>query len=730
MGQENAAVVTPMFKPDIEAMKAHVEHLFGGYLDGCHDGLIELAWTDTRPDEAGRYRLKNAKLFGTDKLDELVDEAMELNATPMCNVYVGAALRHPDTAPFGRGQDRDAFALTCAYVDLDDPGAATAAKDIYGLDKPTMVIVTGRAPHTRAQMWWRLEEPLTDPNGWPALLRGFAGRLNGDPTVTNPSRVMRLAGTIAWPVKPGRTVELTSIAPLREPGRCHYAPEHLAAAFPYKEAQRNLADVASPAHTLLSALAVKKGEFFRRVNDQALKEASSWVPAVFGADASRQQGTGAWRVSSKALGRNLEEDLSIAPNGIVDFGVADMGDSRRGKRTPIDIIIEYGQAPNAREAALYLCELIGASPAELGWEEAGPANNVPILEHVEAQQDQNDIYETLDLAQIEALPPPTWLVDGLIPETGLTFIYGKPGKGKSFVTLDLALRIAHGFDWHGKECRQGGVLYVAGEGKGGYRNRVHGWHLHHGLVHDCAPFRLLPRAINFMTPDDVAKLVRTVKAVVGDAKLVIIDTVARVLPGAEENASKEMGLFVAACDAIRETCGVAVIGVHHSGKDEDRGMRGSTALEGAGDCVIHLKRKDDSKLVEVVTQKQKDGEEAKPLFLNLEKIEWMDGLKQASTLVPLVATSAPNQNHWPDKDACRRIVQAISDAWVSGKPWSFEPQSKRSGRYAPKLMNTSFQIAPSLAESMIETWLMNDVLSVEMRNSDTKIKGLKVVGTI
>ena len=45
-------------------------------------------------------------------------------------------------------------------------------------------------------------------------------------------------------------------------------------------------------------------------------------------------------------------------------------------------------------------------------------------------------------------------------------------------------------------------------------------------------------------------------------------------------------------------------------------------------------------------------------------------------------------------------------------------------------MNTSFQIAPQLAETMIETWLMNNVLSVETRNSDSKIRGLKVIGVI
>jgi hypothetical protein len=171
-------------------------------------------------------------LFGTDRLDELVEEAARLNSQPMCNVYVGAALRKPDTAPFNRAQDSDAYALTAAYVDLDDPGAATAAKEIYGKAKPTLVVVTGRAPHTRAQMWWRLDEPLTDPSEWPSLLKGMAAAMRADSTVANPSRVMRLAGSIAWPVKDGRSIELTSISSLREPGQSVYAYHYMAALFP------------------------------------------------------------------------------------------------------------------------------------------------------------------------------------------------------------------------------------------------------------------------------------------------------------------------------------------------------------------------------------------------------------------------------------------------------------------------------------------------------------------
>ena len=83
--------------PNADAMRQHLEHLFGGYLDGCHDGLIELAWTDTQPDKNGRYLLRHALMFGTDQIEELVDKAVQLNSQPMCNVYVGAALRKPGT---------------------------------------------------------------------------------------------------------------------------------------------------------------------------------------------------------------------------------------------------------------------------------------------------------------------------------------------------------------------------------------------------------------------------------------------------------------------------------------------------------------------------------------------------------------------------------------------------------------------------------------------------------
>lgn len=106
-------------------------------------------------------------------------------------------------------------------------------------------------------------------------------------------------------------------------------------------------------------------DFFTAVKQMALQNIGAWVRNLF-PRARPQSGTGAWRVSSKALGRDLQEDLSIAPNGIVDFGVADMGDARQGKRTAIDLVMEWGGAPDALAAARWLCEQMGVDPESLG----------------------------------------------------------------------------------------------------------------------------------------------------------------------------------------------------------------------------------------------------------------------------------------------------------------------------------------------------------------------------
>ena len=77
-----------------------------------------------------------------------------------------------------------------------------------------------------------------------------------------------------------------------------------------------------------------------KLNSAALANLEAWVPELFPEAVPCR---GGYRVTSAMLGRNLEEDLSLMPEGIKDFGIHDMGDETEGKRTPIDIVKEYGK---------------------------------------------------------------------------------------------------------------------------------------------------------------------------------------------------------------------------------------------------------------------------------------------------------------------------------------------------------------------------------------------------
>ena len=110
--------------------------------------------------------------------------------------------------------------------------------------------------------------------------------------------------------------------------------------------------------------ATSEGEsFFKKVNALAINSLSSWVPALF--PAARPY-NGGYRIASNDLRRNLQEDLSILPIGITDWGLHDQGDSQDGRRTSIDVVMEWDNK-EATEAALWLCDRMGIAPKALGW---------------------------------------------------------------------------------------------------------------------------------------------------------------------------------------------------------------------------------------------------------------------------------------------------------------------------------------------------------------------------
>jgi hypothetical protein len=143
--------------------------------------------------------------------------------------------------------------------------------------------------------------------------------------------------------------------------------------------------------------------------------------------------------------------------------------------------------------------------------------------------------------------------------------------------------------------------------------RIRAWQQHFGRQDVEAPFRVLSDGVNLTDPKDVADLIlATLEAAEAEGQpigLVIIDTVARAMVGADENSAQDMGRFNEACaELIRGVPSAPnVFAVHHSGKDTDRGSRGSSSFPGAVDTMLKITR--DEGRVTLRVEKQKDDED-------------------------------------------------------------------------------------------------------------------------
>jgi hypothetical protein len=105
-------------------------------------------------------------------------------------------------------------------------------------------------------------------------------------------------------------------------------------------------------------------------------------------------------------------------------------------------------------------------------------------------------------------------------------------------------------------------------------------------------------------------------------KQIIIDTLAWAFGGGDENSASDMMQFVVACGRIQEIVqGAGLLILHHSGKNQALGMRGSSALLGAVDSELELMRFEDTMKGIVRIAKQKDGEDGIRYGFEMVEIE-------------------------------------------------------------------------------------------------------------
>ena len=213
-----------------------------------------------------------------------------------------------------------------------------------------------------------------------------------------------------------------------------------------------------------------------------------------------------------------------------------------------------------------------------------------------------------------------YLVDNFLPSNKFGVVYGRSDSYKSFHVIDWGCCIATGKSWNGHETEQGLVVYIAGEGAQGARKRVKAWELSNNI--EAENFITIGSAVMMNETDGVLQLISTLTDIEKECDhsvdLVIIDTLARCNSG-EENSTTDMGLFIQGCDKVKEMFNTTVLAVHHSGKDDSKGARGSSSLYGANDFEYKVSKKDELKF-ELKCTKMKDSERPKPLDFELAEV--------------------------------------------------------------------------------------------------------------
>lgn len=537
-------------------------------------GLVEIAWTDAR----APHPLNAARLYDLADLDEAVDLAAQINATPNCNVYLSAGLRRATTLQRGRASDADVEAVVACWADFDTPGALQAARDVadrLGLT-PNLVTFTGKEPHLRGQFWWLLEEPCADLTLHRRLQSAIAARLGGDPSVCNPSRVMRLIGSVAWPLKAGRTLEMTGV--IERPRAERYFAEDIEAILQ----RAGALDLPAPTAKVI--------DFTNGLDFNGAEPTYELDGLIKRAGEPGEWHRHALLATSHLLGRGTPADVVIE---MLTPRLQQSGFSYVDTRNQLAVMVQgglrRGLAREAQDARLI--------PANAQEPLAAKAN--PFL----------TVNELLDL------PPVEWMVESYLPTVGMSALFAPPGAFKSFLALDLALSVAYGLPWHGLATRQRKTLYIVAEGKHGFGKRVRVWQEHRAGGRDTDQFALLAMPVNFLQPGCVDELLNAIDTHLGGVGFTIIDTLARSFGEGDENSTKDMNAYVAGTTRLADR-GCHVLHVHHTGKDGTKGERGSSAFRGALDAALSIEREQGSDVATLWVKKQKDGPEARPLRLS------------------------------------------------------------------------------------------------------------------
>jgi hypothetical protein len=394
-------VVESIVQPDESAIKAHLVILFAPLREEYPGGLVEICYGSTAPNQAAYFNLHDDGLTGAASFAAARNRAGE-------NIYIGVNPRKPSTSTRHRASDSDVEIAVWQFADIDKAESLQSLGRNLRPLPPFFTIDSGTVPHRRPHLYWRLSEPVWNMAPWTERQSGIAAALGGD-AVINPSRIMRLAGTVNFPpqhkLQRGYAVERTTLKTQFEDERDPVSPEEIAAAFPPRVTETVTPSI-SAGQTTLSTMRPT------RIHDliEACRSGSEWHNHMI-----RLVGHLA------AIGRTSAEILALA---------------------------DHITLPGYSSDQTYREMLTALQSARSKWALPEP-DDVPVEDEEKKREEAARDLEVVDAFDFDEadIPVRPWLVPGALL-AGYTHMLAAPGgSGKSLFTLQFAIALATGTQW-------------------------------------------------------------------------------------------------------------------------------------------------------------------------------------------------------------------------------------------------------------------------------------------
>lgn len=239
----------------------------------------------------------------------------------------------------------------------------------------------------------------------------------------------------------------------------------------------------------------------------------------------------------------------------------------------------------------------------------------------------------LSMSDLQSMPPPTWLVEDIIPDRGLGVLVGAAGSGKSLFALELANAVARGRPLFGSRnvARSGWVLVLLAESIASWGARCAAYNDYHELE-PTEDFGAIIDGVKFTSAKAIADLSLVVRREINFRQsypvLIILDTVSAAIPGVDENNQAAITPLLAELNRwVRY--GITVVALHHPSKS-GAAYRGSSTIMDNVDWMIGIEVA--GKRREVIPHKMRDMEFEKPLAFEV--------IKHKGSILPMMCAGA------------------------------------------------------------------------------------------